>query len=713
VIGFGGDEFDPSDGEDGFEPEGNAIASDDDVGDGEEDRALQKLTRTNTDFNTMAANLSETGSSETKRTYTQLSLGKPLTDADGRRRTLQVSVTPFGGQVESSASPATNIQKSHLGKLLHEQQDNSKKITQPASGKYSEIPDEKSGEIVLKSVVTNTEAKEEKISNLETTHNENALKQAEVITMKSFIKKNGIPHQNSRDVILKSLVKQNDATQIQEKIAAGAEGVNSVEIALSQNSSNKTKEDEVAPNKVHELSLKLVCVKNVNKTSKEIKENTSKSTENEAPEGKVSRIPVIKSRVSPEKLKVLSRTLAFNGRSDISTKQQEILPKPAVRKNSYESVRKLEDITKKDVTNSEEGICKDSDKSIKHEDSVICSSRKGVNEICEASLANSIVKTDMQLVQDFGNIANRRNSNTDTVSEHSNIIDVDKAKHGDKNSTAAIVEMYNTKVKLKDSAVTLIADESKNIVHSVGDVGKNVLINPCNAENNSKEIFGGGQIAPVKEETYNNLLDELVIEKEVLKDAASLSVRKIEGEPSVRNAINLTTKSEDFLSSKLTNGTTIADTLIKGNDVDMFCVEESRELAGEPDGRADPDELTEPPALPCSPPPVIDPRPSFLHAITQVNALRKPPGDKPKIPVKPSTKILQAAPRRHIIPQSPKLPKKQETAQLHEGHHDALTEQQEQVPEVRLGVGGKFFSKFDTTYCHLKKTDSVHVESIL
>jgi hypothetical protein len=638
----------------------------------------------------MAANLLGTGSSETKQTYTQLLLGRPLTDADGRRRTLQVSVTPFGRQVESDASPVTSIRKSHLGKLLHEQQDNNKKITQSASGKFSEIPDKKSGEIVLKSIVTNIEAKQENISNLEMTHNENTLKQVEVGTKKPFVKENGISHQNSRDVIFKSLVKQNDATQIQEKIVSGA-GANSVEIALSQNSSNKTKEAEVTLNKVHELSLKSVCIKNDNKTSKEIGENTSKSTENEAPEGKVSRIPVIKSRVSPEKLKVISRTLAFNGRSDIPNKPQEILPKPTVRKNSYESVRKLEDTTKKDATNSEEGICKDSDESIKHEDSIIHSLRKGVNEICEASLSNSAIKTEMHLVQDFENIVNRRNSSTDTVSKQSNIIDVDKVKHSDKNSTDAIVEMCNTKVKVDDSAVTLIADESKNIVHSVRDLDKNALVNPCNTESNSKELSGGDHIAPVKEETCNNILDELVTEKKVLKDAASLSVRKIEGEPSVSNAVNLTANSEDFLMSKLINGITIADTLIKGNDVDMFCVQESRELAGEPDGRADPDELTEPPALPRSPPPVIDPRPSFLHAITEVNALRKPSRDKPKIPVKPNTKILQAIPRRHIMPQSPKLPKKQENAQLQEGHHDAVTEQQEQVSEVTLGVGCKFF----------------------
>lgn len=42
---------------------------------------------------------------------------------------------------------------------------------------------------------------------------------------------------------------------------------------------------------------------------------------------------------------------------------------------------------------------------------------------------------------------------------------------------------------------------------------------------------------------------------------------------------------------------------------------ESREQAGEPDGRADPDVPCEPPALPRSPPPMITPPPrsSFLH----------------------------------------------------------------------------------------------------
>jgi hypothetical protein len=65
-----------------------------------------------------------------------------------------------------------------------------------------------------------------------------------------------------------------------------------------------------------------------------------------------------------------------------------------------------------------------------------------------------------------------------------------------------------------------------------------------------------------------------------------------------------------------------------------FCFENSRELAGEPDGKADEEEISEPPApaLPASPPPITEPRPSFLHG--SVNADAK---SKPIVPQKPMT----------------------------------------------------------------------------
>lgn len=77
-----------------------------------------------------------------------------------------------------------------------------------------------------------------------------------------------------------------------------------------------------------------------------------------------------------------------------------------------------------------------------------------------------------------------------------------------------------------------------------------------------------------------------------------------------------------------------ADGECEGAERKKFCFDGSRELAGEPDGKADEEEVTEPPALPTSPPPIIttEPRPSFLHG--GVNADSKA---KPAVPQKPVT----------------------------------------------------------------------------
>lgn len=71
-----------------------------------------------------------------------------------------------------------------------------------------------------------------------------------------------------------------------------------------------------------------------------------------------------------------------------------------------------------------------------------------------------------------------------------------------------------------------------------------------------------------------------------------------------------------------------------------FCFENSRELAGEPDGKADEGVLTEPlspPALPACPPPiaVTEPRSSFLHGATVNGGESR--ATKPAVPQKPVT----------------------------------------------------------------------------
>jgi len=80
-------------------------------------QALKELTRFNTDFNSVAANLMKdapsTSTSTPARNFTSLKLGKPLTDSEGKRRTLLVSVQPFGDKsspvkITNEKKPSTN-----------------------------------------------------------------------------------------------------------------------------------------------------------------------------------------------------------------------------------------------------------------------------------------------------------------------------------------------------------------------------------------------------------------------------------------------------------------------------------------------------------------------------------------------------------------------------------------------------------------------------
>lgn len=96
----------------------------------------------------------------------------------------------------------------------------------------------------------------------------------------------------------------------------------------------------------------------------------------------------------------------------------------------------------------------------------------------------------------------------------------------------------------------------------------------------------------------------------------------------------------------------------------VFSAEASRELAGEPDGRADPEETSEPPALPRSPPPQIDPRPSFLHGLIKDSGICRPVvPEKPKLPVKPLSVIKQVnkRPQANVLPQQQVILQLQQT----------------------------------------------------
>ncbi|KAF5295984.1 hypothetical protein FQA39_LY12756 [Lamprigera yunnana] len=118
-------------------------------------------------------------------------------------------------------------------------------------------------------------------------------------------------------------------------------------------------------------------------------------------------------------------------------------------------------------------------------------------------------------------------------------------------------------------------------------------------------------------------------------------INKLNDEEVNSNSSEYYSKTDDSLTESVSekeesmNFTDISDDSIPS---------ETREQAGEPDGHADPDGANEPPALPTTPPPMLETRPSFLHG----NGATK---EKPKLPIKPTTTTT----RKPVVALSPRI----------------------------------------------------------
>lgn len=123
------------------------------------------------------------------------------------------------------------------------------------------------------------------------------------------------------------------------------------------------------------------------------------------------------------------------------------------------------------------------------------------------------------------------------------------------------------------------------------------------------------------------------------EELASLASLKNEETPESEGSMNVDDKSVNGVADNGTKGAPSpqvreVEGACEGAERKKFCFDSSRELAGEPDGKADEEEVTEPPALPTSPPPIIttEPRPSFLHGSVNIDSKAKP-----AVPQKPVT----------------------------------------------------------------------------
>lgn len=144
VIGFGGESL-------------SGESDDDDIPDHvaevevvyEDDEELQRLTKNNTEFNMNNGNLLGDPKANIKRTFAALKLGAPQKDSDGKKQTLKISVTPFGGGSNNNAPTSSSTSSTTLKLDIKK----SKLLGSSSNGGGSSSNSNKKGNgIVLKSI---------------------------------------------------------------------------------------------------------------------------------------------------------------------------------------------------------------------------------------------------------------------------------------------------------------------------------------------------------------------------------------------------------------------------------------------------------------------------------------------------------------------------------------------------------------------------------
>lgn len=208
-------------------------------------------------------------------------------------------------------------------------------------------------------------------------------------------------------------------------------------------------------------------------------------------------------------------------------------------------------------------------------------------------------------------------------------IDIEPAKPSDNNE----VKNYSAETVTKSMA----SDEDSTSSKSDSDNEDRLFVETCNLvkqceESGQMPVFSNNKISDSDDKTST--------------DTSLEDIRKVDGQSD-----SLQDTYENHFQPQILD---LPPIIPKLDPETIFSMEASRESAGEPDGRADPEEMSEPPALPRSPPPQVDPRPSFLHGMFKESPIIRPiVPEKPKLPVKPLcvSKPFTKRPQTNALPQ--------------------------------------------------------------
>lgn len=200
VIGYGGEDW-YSEGEEETVDSNDDDFDDDSSDDSDEvDTELRKITKANTDYNTTS--LME--DADTKKSFASLMLGKPLVDSEGKKKTLLVSVKPFG----EDSNPPKKISKS----MAHI----------PISKNKKESVTETNTTVILKSYTKNEDLQKQEKSLLDeiTETLENSRKESVQIISRKKVEQEIIPRKetNKENIIENENVKKEDLQKSDKKV---------------------------------------------------------------------------------------------------------------------------------------------------------------------------------------------------------------------------------------------------------------------------------------------------------------------------------------------------------------------------------------------------------------------------------------------------------------------------------------------------------------
>lgn len=213
VIGHGGEEW--SDDE-GVPDDLSSGSSEDDSTITEEDKERDKLTKYNTDFNTNLQ--TNNNSAEKRRTFTQLMLGKPQTDAEGNKQTLLISVTPFGQDEKDSSKKLNN--KSHIPIAKNKEAENKKP------------------NIVLTSYIRSN--KDSNANNVNCENNDIAEKLINGEEKSFNMSQDDVVIRNDKNLVLQKSDETNNLCEYQDKIHVNVDlqEINITDLKINQNTDN-------------------------------------------------------------------------------------------------------------------------------------------------------------------------------------------------------------------------------------------------------------------------------------------------------------------------------------------------------------------------------------------------------------------------------------------------------------------------------------------